>query len=103
MALLFLLTGILGAFASGAATAAIDSRATAAHCLDAGADDGGDDFGLGCCTLGCAMVTAALPAPSAGTISVPRAPFGTGRTLGSFVVPPAILAAGESPRGPPIA
>ena len=104
LALLFLLTGILGAFASGAAMAAIDGGPTAVYCLGAIADeDEGGDFDLACCTLGCAMVTAALPAPSAATITVPNAPVGSGAIYRGSLAPPASLVAAASPRGPPIA
>ena len=103
LALLFLLTGILGAFASGSATAAIDSGNAAIHCLSGSVADDDGGFDLACCTLGCAMVTVALPAPSAAAVSVPDAPASTAIRHPSFVAPPAILAAGESPRGPPTA
>jgi len=99
--LLFLLTGLIGAFASGAA--ALPTADTIVTCL--GITSTGDDSGapaLSCCTLGCPMVTAAVPAPAANGLPLPATVgfYGVDRRL-PLIEPPLILASGESPRGPP--
>lgn len=104
LAFLFVLTGLIGAFTSGAA-ALPSPDTTIVTCL--GFAPSGDDSGgpaLSCCTLGCPMVTAAMPAPAAGGLPLPAAAgfYGVGGP-GTLVAPPPILASGESPRGPPAA
>ena len=104
---LFLLTSIIGTFASGAAAAeAIDDGGVEwGHCLS-GADvgDGERDDIVNCCVLGCPMVGAALPCPDvpaaigisiAGDEAIPVLPTAP-------PCHPAGRVKGDGPRGPPI-
>jgi hypothetical protein len=104
LAVLFLLAGFIGAFASGAA--ALPGDAGLVTCLSALSPDGGEGGGapLACCPFGCPMVTAAVPNPSSGGLVLPISPdqpvapgspnFVTARSV--------LLIVGDGPRGPPI-
>ena len=104
LAILFLLAGFIGAFASGAAALPGDDGLVT--CLSALSPDGvdGADAPLASCPFGCPMVTAAVPNPSSGGLVPPISPDQP-VTPGSPNVVTArsvLLIAGDGPRGPPI-
>lgn len=104
LALLFVLSGLIGAFAGGAQAAdALDGEGFI-HCLSVASDDDGDfDGALSCCTLGCPMVSTAL-APSPALVPPPRAVEGL--VLATALHDHAVLLqkrpSRDGPRGPPI-
>jgi hypothetical protein len=104
LALLFILTGLIGSLASGAAAAPTENGLV--HCISGHASDAGKGVtALPCCTLGCPMVVTAAPVPVVPGLvlpTLPSSPVGAGR-LAAAISPPAILLSGESPRGPPFA
>lgn len=99
---LFLLTGLLGAFASGAAALPTEG-ALVIHCYGGAGDDAADTDGVAsCCTLACPMVAAAHEAPHGNGI--------LGRTFvgqlaeiapPALIVPPTRRIALDTARGPP--
>lgn len=103
IAFLFLLTGLIGAFAAGA-EAGQPADDGIVHCLSGlvDADDDGDGA-ANCCTLGCPIVTAALPAPAIGKPAAsPRLPSLVVVQSDDQTAAPPVLTAGSSPRGPPV-
>ena len=100
---LFLLTGLIGAFASGAA--ALPTKGSVAiHCYSGAVDDAGETGVVPtCCTLGCPMVSSALPGPTGdvmlarGFVSLPADPAPIAQTI-----PLSWRVATEFARGPPL-
>ena len=100
---LFLMTGLLGAFASGA-TALPTEDVAVIHCYAEATDESGAvDEGVSCCTLGCPMVSAALPVPvGAGLIDRGFVQQTTEPASEIAVTPPTRRVALDTARGPPL-
>jgi hypothetical protein len=101
---LFVLTGLIGAFASaaGAGGSSIESFATD-HCYSDADSDGAGVIPSCCGAIGCPMVGSALPGPVTGAsltirlsqqIAVPRPELP--------IVPTALTVALDTARGPPL-
>lgn len=104
---LFLLTGLIGAFASGTAAAqSLDNGDGFVHCLSGLLDEdhGEYDGAANCCTLGCPMVTAALPAPAGPELVGAKADVGEAAPIALVGLPagPVFRFGGDGPRGPPL-
>ncbi len=99
---LFLLSSLLGVFASAAMALPTDD-AVVIHCYSGATDETGEtDGAASCCTLACPMVSAALPAPTGNGV-IGRSFVGqvAETAPAALIVPPTRRVALDTARGPP--